>query len=824
MTLLDTPGTRAAGTADERPDGGRQRAPGRRAGAAWLSGAAVAAAVLMASGSLNGVFEGWRWLEHATVTVVAVCAAAAGVRALGARSPWPTLAALTALVCTLTLQFFSESAFLGFLPGPETVRRLLEVFPAANQAILSEAPPVLPGAPLVFLTCLAVGLVAATTDLIAFGLRFPAFAAVPLGIVLAAASLIKPQGAGLGHVAATAVGFLLILGAARLADSTIDPAAAVHSGLLRQSVLIAAGAVIAMLVVPLALPGFTTGLLPEGRKLYLWGQPTGINPVLNLGNNLRSPVGLTTVRYWTDSEEPLYLRTAVVGDLDAARWAPGDADVSRQPMDGSLDQGPWAAFEGETTIVNTRIATGNYASPWLPLPTGAGAVDGLRGTWGWFPETATALAGAGAASPDQDYRVVSRRPVITAELLAGSGRPAEGGPPVPEVYSSVPDELPGIVVETAERVVAEASAGNDYERALALQNHLRGVDYRYSEETPLEQGYDGNGLAVVEAFLEVRSGYCIHYSSAMALMARSLGIPSRIAIGYAPGREAGGTVDGPDGTQLQGYSITSRNAHAWPELYFEGIGWVPFEPTPGRGTTPGYAPDAPGPAEGPVEDPLLPAPGQNTADPGAEPTSEASSPAATPGGGRGSGDGPGTAPTIGGAVLLLLLLASPHLLRRLAGARRLRRVRAMDAPGAGPEARSDGPAAAWDELVALGLDYGHRMRAAETATDYANRLTGTLPDAAGSLAVLREAFERVRYAPPGHGRVPEGTHRHVPEPRPDGGSLATRLAGARPVPTAQPGGAELAAALREVELEFSAAAGAAAQARARGLPPSLFAR
>lgn len=822
MTALHAPPSPPAPAPPRQPGQAAPRSPRRPPlGSTWLGAVAVAAAVLFAAGSLSGVFEGWRWLEHSTVTVGAVCAAAGIVRASGAASPWPTLAALVALGLTLTLQFFSDTAILGFIPDSSTIQRAIELFPQANEAVLSQSVPVLAERPLVFLTCLSIGLVAVTVDLIAFGLRFPALSAIPLAVILAASSLIKPSGAGLGHIAATGVGFLLILAAARLADTAQVPRSALRTGMGRQAAMIGATSVIAMLLVPFALPGFTTGLLPEGRRLYLWGEPSGINPVLNLGNNLRSPLGLTTIEYFTDSEDPLYLRTAVVGDLDAERWRPSDDDVARLPVDTQLPTtsgtfgGLFDPLVTETRDVNTRIATGNYQSPWLPLPRGAAAVGGLSGEWGWYGETATVLADRGTSSLDQDYRVVSTVPVLTAELLEASDEFSAENPEilerlVPPVYSSVPEDLPEIVRETAASVVREAGADSAYEQAVALQNHLRGIDYTYSEQTPLEQGYDGNGLAVVEAFLRQKSGYCIHYSSAMALMARSLDIPSRIAIGYAPGRTNGETTLGSDGQELTGYQLSPRSAHAWPELYFAGIGWVPFEPTPGRGASPAYAPEQLGGSTPPEEDPRLPGATANNSSTPAPSAAESSSAGAAPGAGTGGRDS-GAGGLVGAGALALLALFGPHGARRLLRARRLRRIRAMDDDARRfPDAGRDGPAAAWEELVALGTDYGMRMRGAETAHDYAARLRQRAPDAAASLTLLRDSYERVRYSRPAPDAVCAAPGRRSPSPGAGSG-------GQRP-------GQALVSALRDVEIELSGAAAPGAQARATGLPPSLFAR
>jgi hypothetical protein len=382
--------------------------------------------------------------------------------------------------------------------------------------------------------------------------------------------VVKTSGAGLAPLAATAAAFLLLLGAARLPEATRVPSRPAPDGTVRGSTVrgstvrdgtvrgagIIAASIAAMLLVPPLLPGFGAGLFPEGTRLNAIGRPTGINTLLDLGNNLRSGRGPAPVSYSTNSEAPLYLRTAVIGNLDAARWMPDDELADRSVVSVVSGRLPRAGGEppvGGGTV--TRVVTEEYHSPWLPLPAGARSVAGLEGRWGWSRATSTLRAMAGTSSAGQAYTVVSGSPAVTAEHLERSSGSRSGGTAFQ--YSAVPDGLPGIVAETASRVVAEAGATTAYEQAVSLQNHLRGAEYTYSEQTPLEQGYDGGGLDVVAAFLEQRSGYCVHYASAMALMARTLGIPSRIAIGYAPGRETSQTRQGPNGTVLTGYVLSA---------------------------------------------------------------------------------------------------------------------------------------------------------------------------------------------------------------------------------------------------------------------------
>src|SRR5690606_14718609 len=128
--------------------------------------------------------------------------------------------------------------------------------------------------------------------------------------------------------------------------------------------------------------------------------------------------------------------------------------------------------------------------------------------------------------------------------------------------TALPEGLPSIIAETAFHAVGDAPSR--YEQALALQEYLRSGDFEYSEETPVEQGFDGNGMDAPEVFLSVRSGYCVHYASAMAVMARVLDIPSRVAVGTLPGSSSKRTLAD---TRL--FSVSTSDVHAWPELYFE---------------------------------------------------------------------------------------------------------------------------------------------------------------------------------------------------------------------------------------------------------------
>lgn len=131
-------------------------------------------------------------------------------------------------------------------------------------------------------------------------------------------------------------------------------------------------------------------------------------------------------------------------------------------------------------------------------------------------------------------------------------------------YLQLPETLPRRVTELAETIASEP--GSDYEKAKAIEEHLS-ASYPYT----LDAGRPPRGRDFVDYFLfELKEGYCSYYATAMVVMLRSVGIPSRYVEGYMlPPR--------PDKENT--YKVTNENAHAWVEAYFEGFGWLPFEPT-----------------------------------------------------------------------------------------------------------------------------------------------------------------------------------------------------------------------------------------------------
>ena len=284
-------------------------------------------------------------------------------------------------------------------------------------------------------------------------------------------------------------------------------------------------------------------------------------------------------------------------------------------------------------------------------------------------------------------------------------------------FVALPNNMPPIIADTAQRVTVNALT--DYDKALALQKFLRDGDFTYSTTAPVAHGYDGNGIEVIAEFLKRKQGYCVHFSSTMAVMARALGIPSRVAVGYAPGTVTGSS----DGKNV--YANTSDDLHAWTELYFEGAGWIRFEPTPGVGAPTAFPEAAGVPAPAEINN------GNTLNKPGdtgqSSLTDSRKSSASTPAQATASR-------TIGVTIaIVLVLLLVPGLLRSF---RRRWRMRSG--------ARS--PDGWWRELEDTAQDFGVPAAIADTPRGFAGRLRARRGVDIEALDRLLERVERTRYS------------------------------------------------------------------------------
>jgi hypothetical protein len=272
-----------------------------------------------------------------------------------------------------------------------------------------------------------------------------------------------------------------------------------------------------------------------------------------------------------------------------------------------------------------------------------------------------------------------------------------------------------------------SSTSSDYDALVALQRWFRGVEFEYSLNAPVRAGFDGTGLEAVQEFLDVKSGYCVHFASAFAIMARTLDMPARIVVGYLPGTATTDSID-----EQTVHEVYSSQLHAWPEVHFEGIGWIPFEPTNSLGVPTAFASSTtPGTADGSTEEtaPLAPeAPSASLGPDQTDALDESDSAAGTTTVGAG--------PPVGFVLAVIAVFALPGVWRAIRRRHRLIAAHTGDA------------AAAWAEASDTALDLGIALPRGESPRVLGRRLVDEAGADAAAMAVLVAAIEHASYAPP----------------------------------------------------------------------------
>lgn len=311
------------------------------------------------------------------------------------------------------------------------------------------------------------------------------------------------------------------------------------------------------------------------------------SPVMTVDTNQKAYWrGETKAEYtgqgWTDRK-----------DMETTPAAPGTRDL---PADKLTD--------GD---VETKRVTQTFTilrKDRLPVLFGAGHInnltawDGVSGsaklTWNKEEQELKFQRAAAVES----YTVESDMLVIDENKLRSAKSHGAQAPFDLAPYEQLP-AIPDRVSELAAGIAAAAS--NDYDKAKALESYLR-LNYPYTNtpDVSLQKSKD-----IADAFLfEIKEGYCDYYSTAFVVMARAVGLPTRWVKGYATGsnrldeegyRMGAGYVPDPSGAGT--YTVRNADAHSWAEVYFEGVGWVPFEPTAGfsvpQPTVQGTQPDLP---------------------------------------------------------------------------------------------------------------------------------------------------------------------------------------------------------------------------------------
>ncbi|UYQ61632.1 DUF3488 and transglutaminase-like domain-containing protein [Streptomyces peucetius] len=575
------------------------------------------AATLMAAGALLPLVDPPNWMFQAAFLL----AVQTGVGALARRGPLarPLTVAVQALVTllVLTLVFARDQSFLGVLPGPDAFAHFGELLRAGADDVGRYAIPAPATDGIRLMVIGGVLLIGLAVDALAVTFRSAAPAGLPLLALYSVAAGLSGGGAGWLWFLLAASGYLVLLlaeGRDRLSqwgrvfggattaknrstgglDQAEDrPQAPVRAG--RRIGVLALGIA---LVVPAALPALDGGLIggvgngPGGGVGGGGGTISAVNPLVSLQDNLNQPQNREVLRYRSNApaDQDMYLRILALDRFDGTSWRSSERKVTGVPE--RLPEPAGLSPSVQVTEVRTNLsAAGSYKQNWLPMPFPATTVA-IEGRWRYEPTGRTLVGDRDQTTAGAQYSVNSLIVQPTQEQLAAA--PAAPAALLQE-YTRVPDVLPDDVRQAARTVTR--GAANDYERAEKLEDWFS-VDGGFTYDTDVRSG---TGVTAISRFLKQKEGFCVHFSFSMAAMARTLGIPARVAVGFQPGTtQSDGTV-----------SVGLRDAHAWPELYFEGVGWTRFEPTPSRGSRPEYTQEQT-PVGGP-SDPARPEQGTSAA-------------------------------------------------------------------------------------------------------------------------------------------------------------------------------------------------------------------
>jgi transglutaminase-like putative cysteine protease len=741
----------------------------------WLVSLLVLVTIGVPLAGLAPFVQGSDWWFAAMGMATLCIAASWAVRAVGLRPALGVVAAFLAWVLASETFFAPGTAILGIIPTPATVDALISGFVDAGSQIQVQSIPADPVSSLVQLMAMACGLVAIVADGAVIA-RFPAVIGVLALALFIVPSAVQARDVDVVRFVVTTASFLLLLWlCARVDGRDSRPRrSSTRAGRSPVTALaLGAAAVVCALVVPAVTPGLTAEAFAESRSSArlpsIYG--AGIDPVIQLGRDLRRSTPILSLSYVTTADEPLYLKMVDLDDFSTGTWQPdtnaGGTVESLAPPAGLVD-------DVERTTVNTEVSIEGLRSEWLPLPYPATNLTNAGRGWSAASDTGVVtLPSSRNDSRGDDYSVESLVVAPSAEQLAAAGTTV---PDALDPLLELPPDLPEIVSDTATQVTAGAT--NNYDRAVALQSYFTSGEFDYSVETPVEESFDGSNAAALASFLEVKSGYCVHFAATMATMARVLGIPSRIAVGYFPSAAATRYVDGePE------YEVLTDQLHSWPELYFEGVGWLPFEPTPSLGISvpeyslPAYAEQATGSeAAAPQATEVAPtARARDDVDPAAESGTGAT---------RSLAQLRGWLTALGVAAGVIVAGLVPASIRRW---RRRRSLASIDG--------SDRPATeAWRELQNFARDYGIGVSGGDTPAAFGGRLHGLRRVSHGDVDLLRREVEREQYADSGN--------------KPAGGPERTRVR----------------TALLAVETSIADEAEQSVRRRARLLPKSLFVR
>lgn len=542
----------------------------------WPETLVAALATLSVGWPLTTLLEEQSWLLNAVVAIALISVTGAAMRTF--LMPASLIVAVQLVVGVLTLcgMYLSQTLWT-ILPTAESASLAIELLAEAGEVLREFAAPAPTTTGVAFLVVAVLVLTAVSVDALALTCAAPAMAGLPL----VAGFFVSVSNNGL----AMAPWFFLITAAlwmtmmAQQSDRLLGrwPSAdnqgfgarprlggtyrgvAQTLGVLGLCVAVAAAAALPHLPPTFFADGL--GRNPEANGRNLGAGQVSFTETMDPGEDLANQSEAPVLEYTSTGRLSPPLRVTATEDFDGQTWAAPERD-------GSLIVGadlPVSPGRSPTVVGSPEelsVTVNNLRAPHLAIPAG------------------TTSLSLGIPSFDYDERVnavLVNEPVDDYVALyadiATDGAPSAQGPSAEQIISAnsdlvvVPPESEPAINDLATQILDSKS--DPLEVGRLTQEHFRNTGYTYSL-TLAETQNDVSDDAITQ-FLATQQGYCVQFATAMVMVARSEGIPARMAVGFLPGEIQS------DGSR----KVRAKDAHTWPELYIDGLGWTRFEPTPG---------------------------------------------------------------------------------------------------------------------------------------------------------------------------------------------------------------------------------------------------
>ncbi len=711
-----------------------------------------ALAVALVATSFHHMFRGLTWYAYALLGIVVAYSAP---RFTGRKYPFRRSARMHAVAVTTGLAVTAAALWMwpttlpGIAPVPPHMKNI-SALPQAFADAAHQTPPL--GLSLEFAVAITVlaGLFALLTDVCVNVVGSALMAGMPLLTLYAIATAVSTDGVAWWSFAASGGSYLALIAVRHLSDSRRSHAPARsrrrhtrHTPRHRFAALAPGLSIAAMVLTVAILAGGSVSAHIGHHRLLPDGADSGhvkktADPMTRMRGYLTEHAPTELMRIHTNDPDPYYLRATTLDRFSTHGWTQSALTATSSDQVRAWQSRRIALRPGTpTTHQHTDVTvTTAESSPYLPIYANPTHVN-VDGDWRWDARSETIFS-TRRSDTSLHYSFDSTRVPYSPQLLTHAPHLSSDSSIVRD-FTDTDGPALSYVRHLVQRLVA--TTASQYAAVMALHDYFSPANgFSYSEAT--QPGTSGNDLL---DFLQNKKGYCEQYASTMAYLARVAGIPARVAIGFSRGQ----SISDSHSHTGSGASITTRDAHAWVEIYFSGLGWVPFDPTPaaarGENNRPhrnGAAPTAPALStkEGST------GPGDTSQN--AHPTESRPTPPPTH---RVDSQRADKNPqsthwltsdlwwAVSGAIVLIG--AFPGLARWQIRRGRLRKLARMHEDAAA--------ILAWRELVDTATDVGTAPHTSDTPRGFATRLTALAPhtSAAASMEMLTLAVEQARYAP-----------------------------------------------------------------------------